>query len=483
MIVDTNSMVHSIRSHPNSDRRSTTGSLRPRAQSCEPRSGSQTERAILVSVLVPNTKADLSNPLGELAALAESAGVEVADSMVQKRTSLHTNHALGKGRLEELGERVRAAEATTVIFDNDLTPRQIRALERAIERKVIDRSELILDIFAAHAKTREAQMQVELAQLQYTAPRLRGMWTHLERIAGVGGATAAGAVGGVGTRGPGERQIEIDRRIVRKRIAHLKREIRKIDDRKLQEVHARGDQYTVSLVGYTNSGKSTLMNRLTDAGQVVADQLFATLDTKTVRWDLGEGRCALLSDTVGFVRDIPHHLVASFRATLEEAIHANLLLIVVDVSSPMAWQELESVNEVLDTLGCGSIPQITLLNKIDIANNAAMAEMLVCHCPGSLRVSALTGTGIDKLVDELKERAHGDSAEVVVRVPHAEGKLLSEIDRVADVRGRRYESDCVELDISINRSQLAQLRGRHPNLSVVPAREAPTTDLEGSESS
>lgn len=409
----------------------------------------------------------MSDPLGELAALADAAGVEVVDSMFQKRAKVHASHVIGSGRLAELAERVDAHEADAVIFDNDLRPRQIRALEKAIGRKVIDRSELILDIFAAHAKTREAQIQVELAQLQYTAPRLRGMWTHLERIAGAGGGTAAGAVGGVGTRGPGERQIEIDRRIVRDRMAYLKREIQKIDDRKLREVSSRSDEFNVSLVGYTNAGKSTLMNSLTKSGQLVADQLFATLDTKTVRWDLAEGRSVLLSDTVGFVRDIPHHLVASFRATLEEAIHADLLLIMVDVSSPTAWQEFEAVNEVLSTLGCDDVPRIPLLNKIDVAEDTTTADMLACHSPDSIRISALTGVGLDLLTDEVRGRAQGTGVDVTVHVPHAEGKLLSEIDRLADVRERRYEADFVVLDMYINRSKLDHLRGRYPALTVV----------------
>jgi len=425
------------------------------------------ERAVLVGVILPDTKGDLNDPLGELAALAESAGSEVVDSLVQKRMKLSAATALGKGKVQELVESIDSTDADIVIFDNDLTPRQIRGLEKALERKVIDRSELILDIFASRAKTREAQLQVELAQLQYTSPRIRGMWTHLERIAGAGGGTSAGAVGGIGTRGPGERQIEIDRRIVKDRIAYLKREITQIDRRKQREVQSRGDQFTVSLVGYTNSGKSTLMNRLTNAERFAADQLFATLDTKTVRWDFGEGRSALLSDTVGFVRDIPHHLVASFRATLEEAIHANLLLHMVDISSPMAWRQMESVDEVLTDIGCDRIPQITLLNKMDVADDTSMAELLASHRPGVLCVSALTGEGLDRLTEEVANRMQGDTVDVVVCIPHAEGKLIHEIDRLAEVGDRRYKTDGVELDLHINRAQLMQFLGRNPAMKVL----------------
>jgi GTP-binding protein HflX len=462
-------MRHSIRSQQPSDHRDTPRSTRP-VRDPFGDDARRLERAVLVSVLLPGTKADLRNPLGELAALAESAGVRVVDMMVQKRMTLSPAYALGKGKLSELADRVTQSNANVVIFDNDLAPRQIRELEETVGCKVLDRSELILDIFALRAKTREAQLQVELAQLEYTAPRLRGLWTHLERIAGAGGGTAAGAVGGVGTRGPGERQIEIDRRVVRDRISFLRREIEDVDQRKQREVRSRSDQFTVSLVGYTNSGKSTLLNKLTQASAYAADLLFATLDTKTVRWRLGEGRNVLLSDTVGFIRDLPHHLIASFRATLEEAIHANLLLHVVDISSATAWQQMESVDEVLKSLGCEKIPQLTLLNKIDIADDSSLAEMLGRHRPDVFQISAVTGEGLDRLVQEVTRRAKGDAVDATVRIPHREGKLLTELAGLADVRARRYTDEGVELDVCINRAQLRQLEGRYPALLVLPSQ-------------
>lgn len=425
------------------------------------------ERAVLVAILLPDSRADLRDPLGELAALAESAGVEVVDRMIQKRQKFTAGLALGTGKVEELAERVQANAADAVIFDNELLPRQIHGIEEVVGVKVIDRTELILDIFAARAKTREAQLQVELAQLQYTAPRLRGMWTHLERLAGAGGGTAAGAVGGVGTRGPGERQIEIDRRLVRERISQLKRDIDEIDRRKQREVKARSEHFTVSLVGYTNSGKSTLMNRLTAAGRYAADQLFATLDTKTVRWDLGEGRAALLSDTVGFIRDLPHPLIASFRATLEEAIHADLLLHVVDASSPSAFQQVEAVDAVLAELGCAGIPQFTLLNKADIINDAAMAELLARHRSTALFVSAITGQGLDELAGMVRQRLLGATAVATVRIPHAEGKLIAELMKGAEVLQRTYLPEGVELQVRMNRVQFMQLQGRHPAMHLV----------------
>ena len=425
------------------------------------------ERAVLVSVLTPHSKADLRDPLGELAALAESAGVEVVDRMVQKRASLVPATALGKGRLQELAERVLANQADAVIFDNDLAPRQIRGVEEVAGRKVIDRSELILDIFARRARTREAQLQVELAQLEYTAPRLRGMWTHLERVAGAGGATGVGAVGGVGTRGPGEKQIEIDRRIVRDRISQLRRELEEIDRRKQREVLARADQFTVSLVGYTNAGKSTLMNRLTGAGRYAADQLFATLDTKTVRWDLGDGKSVLLSDTVGFVRDIPHHLVASFRATLEEATHASLLLHVVDGASPVARAQMEAVEDVLRDIGCEGIPQIIALNKVDAADHTAMAEVLALRNHDVVPISALTGEGLDALADEIRRRMQGTSAQATLRLPHHAGKALAEVDRSVEVTSRRYFDSFVELDVRGSSSSLARLLGRLEGIATI----------------
>src|SRR5690606_7624597 len=246
------------------------------------------------------------------------------------------------------------------IFENDLSPSQIGNIEKVVERKVIARSELILDIFAQRARTHEARLQVELAQLEYTYPRLRAMWSHLERI--VGGAPA-----GIGTRGPGEQQLEIDRRIVQRRKAELKREIATIQKRKEREVAIRNkDFFTVGLVGYTNTGKSTLFNTATGAGTYANDQLFATLSTLTRKWELGQGDVVMLSDTVGFVRDLPHHLVASFKATLEEATRSDLLLIVLDVSHPRARQQLETVMQVLDDIGATDQERVLVLNKIDL---------------------------------------------------------------------------------------------------------------------
>ena len=427
----------------------------------------QKERVVLMAVLLPGRMINVHRPLDELASLAETAGAEVVDGLVQKLTKVHSATYMGRGKAEELRDRAEANEAGTIIFDNDLSPRQIRELEEITNCKIIDRSELILDIFAGRARTREARLQVELAQLQYTAPRLRGMWTHLERLAGAGGGGAIGSVGGIGTRGPGERQIEIDRRLVRDRVTRLKGELAKIDRRKQREVQSRATEFTVSLVGYTNSGKSTVMNALTGAGQPVEDKLFATLDTKTARWNLGDGQTALLSDTVGFVRDLPHRLVASFRATLEEVIHADLLLHIVDVASEEAPLQIRAVNEVLEELECANRPTLVLLNKMDIVEDPSIVQIVESRVGRSLRISGHTGVGLDAVVEAVSEMIDGAVVTTTVRFPAREGKLSSWIDQMATVLDRRYDNDSVELDLRISRTHLDQLCGRHPALTIV----------------
>ncbi|MFQ5806567.1 MAG: GTPase HflX [Phycisphaerae bacterium] len=416
------------------------------------------ERALLVGVLA-NGREVSGDPLAELAELARSAGVEVVGRTVQKRRSFDAATCVGKGKLAEIRQRADAHDADVVIFDNELSPSQIREIEQATQRKVLDRSELILDIFASRAQTVEARLQVELAQLEYTAPRLRGMWTHLERIAGAGGAGGAGVVGGIGTRGPGERQIEIDRRIVAKRVAFLKRKLEAIDRRKVREVKARKEHFTVSLVGYTNAGKSTLMNALTDAGMKVEDRLFMTLDTLTRKWDLGNGRYVLLSDTVGFIRDLPHHLVASFRATLEEAIHADLLLHVADASSSQADQQIEAVNGVLNELGVGDKPVLLLLNKADAITDQALLLILQQNHPDALLISARTGAGLERLHDAVDAQMRGDQRRLTLSVSANDGKALGFLERVADILDRYYDNGRAILDVRIPPRALEHLHG------------------------
>jgi GTP-binding protein HflX len=411
----------------------------------------QAEKAVLVGLILPGrtptgTRYD---PLAELAALAEAAGAKVVGRTIQKRSKVCPATYIGGGKVEELAEYAAGREADVIIFDNDLSPSQIREIEGVTKRRVIDRTELILDIFAGRAQTKEARLQVELAQLEYTAPRLRGMWTHLERIAGAGGGTRVGAVGGIGTRGPGERQIEIDRRLVQKRVTVLREELARIDRRKLREVRSREDMFTVSLVGYTNAGKSTLMNRLTGAGTLVADKLFATLDTKTRRWDLGGGQSALLSDTVGFVRDLPHHLVASFRATLEEAIHSDLLLHLVDAASPEAPAQIASVERVLAELGCRDIPTLVVLNKIDAIEEDGLLPVLRVRHPESVEVSAATGAGIEGLVQRVIEAMRGRYVQIRVETDAGNGRLLAYLSRYGQLLNCEYVDSQMRLDVRL----------------------------------
>ncbi len=317
------------------------------------------ERAVLVAVQLPGATVPLDARLQELRALADTAGAVVVGELSQKLRLPKGKTFLGKGKVDELVGLVKLVDAGIAIFDHDLTPAQIRNLEQACEIKIVDRSELILDIFARRATTHAAKLQVEIAQLEYTYPRLRAMWDHLGQVTG-------GAPVGIGTRGPGEQQLEIDRRLVQRRRKQLKRELDRIHDRTVRQVEKRNeDHYTVGLVGYTNAGKSSLFNRLTEGGAFANDQLFATLATRVERWPLGGGADVLVSDTVGFIRDLPHHLVASFRSTLEETIHGDLLLVVVDVAEPGARERLGSVLRTLDEIGAVDQHRQLVLNKID----------------------------------------------------------------------------------------------------------------------
>ncbi len=422
---------------------------------------------MLVGVILPGSKSDSHNPLGELDQLARTAGAEIVDYVLQNRDRVDSTYYIGSGKVSEIRDRVLANNATMVIFDNDLSPPQIRELEEATQCKVIDRSELILDIFASRARTHQARLQVELAQLEYTAPRLRGMWKHLERIAGAGGATGAGVVGGIGTRGPGESQIEIDRRLASHRISVLKQRLDEIDHRKIREVRSRGNEFQIALVGYTNAGKSTLMNALTGADALVDDRLFSTLDTQTRRWHLSGGMVALLSDTVGFVRDLPHHLVASFRATLEEAIHADLLLIIVDASSRTAEMELRSVFEVLHDLECDDQPRLILLNKTDVVTDPAEMQIIERQFPDSMRIAAKTGMGLDALRDHVLTEVRRRAIDVTIRTPQGNGKVLAYLDQHAYVLQRRYTETDVELDVRIRPEKLNQLKDRLDGIEVL----------------
>lgn len=328
---------------------------------------------------------------------------------------------------------------------------------------MLDRSELILDIFASRARTAEARLQVELAQMEYTYPRLTRMWTHLDTVVGGAAGGMAAAVGGIGTRGPGESQLEIDRRLVKKRIAVLKHQIDLIDQRKKRQVQSRGKYFTISLVGYTNAGKSTLLNILTGADAYVANQLFATLDTKTRRWNLTRDLYVLLSDTVGFVRDLPHHLVASFRATLEEAIHADLLLHVIDVSQPQVYQQIEAVNEILTELGCNEKDVILVLNKIDQSGVSSRCDTLTTLYPQAVPISARSGQGIEKLVDRVIERVQGERLFLRVACSQNDGRISNFLRAHGSIISENYADAKVILEAQLGRRQLPGLQRLRPD--------------------
>ena len=432
------------------------------------------DRAFLVGVLlnagVPGScenNIDTLDPLGELRSLVKTAGAKVSGEMTVRLSRIHPGLYIGSGKAEEIAQAAEACGANVVIFDTDLSPAQIRDLENVVGRRVLDRSEVILDIFAAHARTSEARLQVELAQLEYTYPRLRHMWTHLEHIAG-GASSAAAAVGAIGTRGPGEKQIEIDRRLVRKRVTELKRRIAEIDKRKSQAVRNRDGNFLICLVGYTNAGKSTMMNLLTGAGVGVADKLFETLDTRTRKWNLGDGHSALLSDTVGFISRLPHHLVASFKATFEEAIGADLLLHVSDASSHRVEQQIQAVNKVLDELGCKKKDQLLLLNKADQISDPATRTILAGKHTEAVFTSAVTGENAGEVVEAVLSRIQGRQVRVTIEADCANGKLMQYLARHVRAADRTYVGSSVRIEATIGEKHIAAMNAFGQDVKILP---------------
>lgn len=373
----------------------------------------------------------LEDSLTELALLADTAGLRVVGRLTQRLDSANPATLIGKGKLEELQMLVLDTGANVVIFDDELSPRQQREIEKVLgeEIKVIDRTALILDIFAGHASTREGSVQVELAQYEYRLPRLTRAWTHLARQAG---GRAGGASGGVGVRGPGETQLEVDRREISRRIAFLKRQLEDIQKHRNQyrRQRRRSSVSVVSLVGYTNAGKSTLLNALTGAGVLAEDQLFATLDPTTRRVELASGNVALFTDTVGFIQKLPTALVAAFRATLEEVNEADLLIHVVDLAHPNADEQVAAVEEVLEELGAGDRPVVTALNKVDLLNpddpdDAAMIRRARSAYPNAVVISAQTGEGIDQLLQMIDTLFFQQMVALEVLIPYAHGDLIA----------------------------------------------------------
>lgn len=381
----------------------------------------------------------------ELALLSATSGLDVVGELTQKLDRPHVKTYIGPGKVDELKLLVEETRTQVVIFDDELSPRHQRELQEALGTnvKVLDRTALILDIFAQHAHTSEGMLQVELAQYEYYLPRLTGQWTHLERQAG-GGGGRAGSTGGVGLRGPGETQLEVDKRAIRKRISHLKKELEKVEEHRgrYRAQRKRSRIPTVALVGYTNAGKSTLLNRLSKSDVYVADQLFATLDPTTRRVELPGGYQALCTDTVGFIQKLPTALVEAFHATLEEIVEADLLLHVVDISHSNALNQYQSVEDTLDQLGAKHIPIVTALNKVDRLRDPEAAKEVVSHFSSkAVTISGLRGNGISDLLRVMQEELYETYTPILVRLPYQQGALISlfheagRIERIEHERG------------------------------------------------
>lgn len=391
------------------------------------------ERALLVGLEQDGvSKWDLRDSMDELRELVSSAGAEVVDTVTQRLDRPTAPYYIGKGKAELIKDSFQTQQVTSVIFENELSPAQGRNLEHLFKRKVLDRTQLILDIFAQRARSREGRLQIELAQLHYLLPRLTRMWTHLSR-----------QTGGIGTRGPGETQLEVDRRRVQERIAKLERElegVRKV--RSVQREGRRRHQWPVaSVVGYTNAGKSTLLNLLTGADVLAVDRLFATLDPTTRSFTLPNKQRMLLTDTVGFLRNLPHTLIESFKATLEEVSEADLLIHVADISHPRVDEHIDAVNAVLKELGALDKQTLLVFNKVDAVRNRELIEAYANRFPRSVAISARGGEGVSTLVQALQDDISSWRLRMEFRVPLTESGLIAEIHRVGRVLELRYEAD------------------------------------------
>jgi len=398
--------------------------------------------------------------------LADTAGAEVVGRVLQERPDIDPAYFIGRGKVSELRGMVKELHANLILFDDDLSPAQVRNLEKSCGARVVDRSGLILDIFARRARTREARTQVELAQLQYLLPRLTRQWTHLSR-----------QEGGIGLRGPGETQLEVDRRQIRRRINLLRQELQRIHRQRAVRRRHREDLFQVALVGYTNVGKSTILNALTRADVLVEDRLFATLDP-TVRIMASDGRrTVVLIDTVGFIRKLPHHLVASFMSTLQESMAADLLVHVVDVSHPQFAEQMDTVREVLRSLNALDRPILTVFNKVDrLANTGILPGLLEAHRP-SVAVSATRGIFMDRLRAEILRFAEQSLIEFALEVPAREHQLVAKVYSLAEVLAAEYHDGQVLVRARTTRARLEKIR----RLARVRERQADEVSAQGAE--
>ncbi|ORB86500.1 GTPase HflX [Mycobacterium kansasii] len=421
------------------------------------------ERVVLVGVWTEGSAADTEASMAELAALAETAGSEVLEGLIQRRDRPDPSTYIGSGKAEELREIVLATGADTVICDGELSPAQLTALEKAVKVKVIDRTALILDIFAQHATSREGKAQVSLAQMEYMLPRLRGWGESMSRQAG---GRAGGSGGGVGLRGPGETKIETDRRRIRERMARLRRDIKEMkqarDTRRSRRLHS--DMPSIAIVGYTNAGKSSLLNALTGAGVLVQDALFATLEPTTRRAEFSDGRAFVLTDTVGFVRHLPTQLVEAFRSTLEEVVDADLLLHVVDGSDANPLAQINAVRQVISEViadhgadGGAAPPELLVVNKVDAASDLALAKLR--HAlPGAVFVSARSGDGIDALRRRVAELAAPPDTSVDLLIPYHRGDLVARLHTDGRVEEAEHQPEGTRIKARVPQALAASLR-------------------------
>jgi GTP-binding protein HflX len=410
------------------------------------------ERALLVSAPLkrPGARRAAGEHLRELEELTDTAGAVVVGELVQQIDKPHPGTYLGAGKIEELRDRVGETGASLVIFDDELSPSQGKNIEDAIGQRVMDRAELILDIFATRARTSEAKMQVELAQLEYMLPRLTRMWTHLEKFRG-----------GIGVRGPGETQLETDRRLINHRIKILRERLTDVQKSREVQRQSRQNEFRASLVGYTNAGKSSILRALSRQDVFVEDRLFATLDPLTRDIDLGDHTHVLLTDTVGFIRKLPHHLVASFRATLEETQEADLLLHVIDASSP-SWEEQRIVvDQVLDELHVNNRPKLLVFNKIDLLQHdelLAFQDRIRALVPSAVFVSTVTDEGLDPLRRALVSAMRGKRPVVQIKLSPSDGRTLAEIHRDGEVIEQRMVGDDLVIDARVDDALAGRLR-------------------------
>ena len=421
-------------------------------------------RAILIGIKLRNTLMhETEESLQELQQLTETAGIEVVATTIQPRNVPNPTYFIGEGKVEdELKPLVEELNADAIIFDEELSPAQNRNLERALEVATIDRTGLILQVFAQRALTKEARLQVALAQLEYALPRLTRMWTHLSRLATGGG-------GGRHLRGPGETQLEMDRRWVRRNIAHVRKALDAVEKQRHVQRRNRSEKIKVSLVGYTNAGKSTLFNRLTGETVLAEDKLFATLDSTTRKLDLPQKQQILLSDTVGFIKKLPHQLVAAFKATLEEVLEADLLLHVVDVSHPEAEAQIAAVNVVLEELEATDIPMFMVFNKIDrLKSDDEGLHILQCQYPDALPISAQRGDGVPAVIEALAQRFAERGTDISLCIPYTEGKALDLLHKHGIVLDTEYAAEAVHVKARLpNRylKSVSQFLVASPNFS------------------